>query len=125
MIEGPGTILGGLPVIATVDHGKDADTPNGPGEYWAEVRAIYWRKRDGSKGAEIPEHIIIRAEKYDSYFSCLIEQVEEYFHYEKWKAAEAAKAIEAGTATTPQSGVVHESASPTGFAQSPSGDPLP
>ena len=124
MIEGPGTILGGLPVIAIIEHGKDADTPNGPGEYWAEAQAIYWRKRDGSKGAEIPEHIIIRAEKYDSHFSTLIEQVEDHFHYEKWKAAEAAKAIEAGTAET-CNGSVHESASPTGFAQSPSGDPLP
>ena len=26
----PATILGGLPVIATVSFGKDADTPNGP-----------------------------------------------------------------------------------------------
>jgi hypothetical protein len=39
--------------------------------------------------------------------------------------ARLAKAIEAGTATTTKIGVVHESASPTGFAQSPSGDPLP
>ena len=35
MVEHVATILGGLPVIADVAFGKDADTPNGPGEYWA------------------------------------------------------------------------------------------
>lgn len=82
--EGPGTILGGLPVIAIVHSGKDADTPNGPGEYWSEVLAIHWSKRDGSKGKELPEHIVARAEKYDYAFCDLIEAVHEHLAYEKW-----------------------------------------
>lgn len=73
--EGIGTILGGLPVVAVVTGGKDADTPNGPGEYWTEVVSIHWMKRDGSKGAEIPPHIRDRAEAYDFGFCDLTEQV--------------------------------------------------
>lgn len=73
--EGPGTILGGLPVIAIVTGGKDADTPNGPGEYWTEVVSIHWMRRDGSKGKEIPAHIRDRAEAYDYGFCDLTEQV--------------------------------------------------
>lgn len=82
--EGPGTVLGGLPVIAVVESGKDDDTPNGPGEYWSEVQAIHWRKRDGSKGKEIPEHIVERAEKYDYGFCALIDAVHEHLAYERW-----------------------------------------
>ncbi len=81
MLEGPGTILGGLPVIAVVSFGKDADTPNGPGEYWAEVESIHWMKRDRSKGKEIPEHIRDRAEKYDYRFCDLIERVQDHLIY--------------------------------------------
>lgn len=83
--ERPGTILGGLPVIAEVEFGKDADTPNGPGEYWAEVQAIYWRKRDGSKGKEIPEHIRDRAAKHDYAFCYLIEQIEDQLVQERYE----------------------------------------
>lgn len=77
--EGPGTILGGLPVIAVIEAGKDADTPNGPGEYWQEIVSIHWKKRDGSKGKKIPEHLRDRAENYDYGFYSLIEQVD-YHH---------------------------------------------
>ncbi len=81
---GPGTILGGLPVIAEVTSGKDEDTPNGPGEYWSEVQMIYWRKRDGTRGKQLPEHIIDRAEKYDHHFCDLINQVHDHLAYKKW-----------------------------------------
>lgn len=84
MPEGPGTILGGLPVIAVVSAGKDADTPNGPGEYWEEVDSIHWMKRDGSKGKEIPKRLRDKAEKYDSYFCCLLEQVWDHLIHEEW-----------------------------------------
>lgn len=82
MPEGLGVILGGLPVVAQVSFGKDADTPNGPGDYWAEVEAIYWCKRDGSRGAPIPQHLRDRAEKYDPYFCRLIEQVSDQLVHE-------------------------------------------
>lgn len=81
--EGPGTILGGLPVWAEIDAGKDADTPNGPGDYWAEVRQIYWRKRNGSKGKPIPQHLFDKAAKYDYKFCDLIEQVQDHWLYYK------------------------------------------
>lgn len=74
---GEGTILGGLPVIAEVSWGTSWE-----GEGYAEIDAIYWRKRDGSKGGAIPQAIMDRAEKYDSYFSCLIEQLSEQAAYE-------------------------------------------
>lgn len=84
--EGVGTILGGLPIIAKVAFGKDADGPWGYGEYWSEVEAIYWVKRNGTKGKEIPQHIFDRAEKYDPYFCSLTEHLSECAAHE---AAEA------------------------------------
>ncbi len=74
---GQGTILGGLPVIADVDWGTDYW-----GEGYAEIEAIYWMKRDGSKGKPIPQSVFDRAEKYDNYFSSLIEQLSENAAYE-------------------------------------------
>ena len=85
MVTRPATILGGLPVVATIAFGKDADTPNGPGEYWAEVEEICWRKRDGTAGKPVPEHIYDRAEKYDPYFSALIETIESELAYEAYE----------------------------------------
>jgi hypothetical protein len=70
---GPGTILGGLPIIADVSWGTDWY-----GEGYAEIDAIYWRKRDGSKGKQISQTIFDRAEIYDSYFSNLVEQLSEH-----------------------------------------------
>lgn len=87
--EGPGTILGGLPVIAVIESGKDIDTPNGPGEYWSEVQSIHWRKRDGSKGKELPEHIVGKASNYDYDFCNLIEEVHEHLAHEAWLEKQA------------------------------------
>jgi hypothetical protein len=70
-------------VYAEVSCGKDADTPNGPGEFWAEVDAIYWLKRDGTKGKEIPKSVYDRAEKYDYAFCDLIEQVFDHMRHEQ------------------------------------------
>lgn len=67
---GFGTILGGLPIIADVDWGTDYW-----GEGYAEIEAIYWMKKDGTKGKPIPQKVFDRAELYDSYFSSLIEQL--------------------------------------------------
>jgi hypothetical protein len=76
--SGPGTILGGLPIIADAAFGQDWD-----GEYWSEVEHIYWMKKDGSAGKEIPAHIRDRAEKYDPYFSCLTEQISDHLAHEQ------------------------------------------
>lgn len=78
---GPGTILGGLPIIADVSWGTDYW-----GEGYAEIEAIYWVKRDGTAGKPIPQHLWDRAEKYDAYFCSLVEQLSEY------AACEAAEA---------------------------------
>lgn len=80
MPEGPATILGGLPVIAYVSFGID-DGPNGR-DYWASVEHIYWRKKDGTKGKEIPQHLRDRAEKYDPYFATIVEQINDYLAYQ-------------------------------------------
>lgn len=66
-----GTILGGLPVVADVVFGYDSWNM----EHWAEVETIYWQKRDGTAGKALPQHIVDKARKYDTGFSCLIEQV--------------------------------------------------
>lgn len=76
--SGQGTILGGLPVIADVDWGTDYW-----GEGYAEISAIYWMKRDGTKGKPIPQKVWDRAEIYDSYFSSLVEQLSEQSAYEE------------------------------------------
>jgi len=82
MTWAPATILGGLPVWADVHWGKDADTPNGAGDYWAEVEDICWRKRDGSRGKSITQKVWERAENYDCYFCHTIEEVEDYLDHQ-------------------------------------------
>lgn len=83
MPEGPATILGGLPVWAEVSFYR--------GDGWttdddAEVDALYWLKRDGTKGAPLPQHIIDRAEAKDPYWQCdVIEKVSDHLMYEQWQ----------------------------------------
>lgn len=84
-VSAPVTILGGLPVVAFVAFGKDADTPNGAGEYWAEVEDICWMKKDGSAGKSIPQHLIDKAEVYDPYFANLTESVSDHLAMERWE----------------------------------------
>ena len=79
------TILGGLPVIADISFGYDAYST----EYWAEVDAIYWRKRDGAAGKEISQHLRDKAERYDPYFSDLVERANEQLAYEASENPEA------------------------------------
>jgi hypothetical protein len=86
--EGAGHILGGLPVYAYIDCGKDSDTPNGPGEYWSEVRSLHWLKKDGTPGKELPKHIVERAEKYDYGFCTLMENIAEQLAYEEYQKAQ-------------------------------------
>lgn len=81
-IEGPGTICGGLPVIAKVwfTQGDGWSDPD------AGVDAIYWQRRDGTKGKEIPQKVYDRAEAMDYGLSNLIEQVFDHVAHEQWLA---------------------------------------
>lgn len=72
------TILGGLPIIVEVSFGYDSFSL----EHWAEVQHIYWCGRKGSCGKEISNKVRDRAEKYDPYFSNLIENISEQLAYE-------------------------------------------
>lgn len=111
--EYPVVILGGLPAVAEVVFGKDADTPNGPGEYWAEVRGLWWRRRDGSKGTPISDKIRDRAEKHDHGFCGLTEFVSDECAREAWLATPegiaftADQAREGASALRPQTDQIH------------------
>lgn len=56
------SILGGLPVVAEVWFSG----PDYNGEYDSGCDALYWRKRDGSKGKEVSAAVMDRLERYDS-----------------------------------------------------------
>ena len=73
-IEGPSTILGGLPVWAefTYTRGDWGFTDDD-----FDLDALYWLKRDGTKGNPLPEHMYDRAEKHDEYFSDCFQQLED------------------------------------------------
>ena len=69
---GPGTILGGLPIIAEVFWGTDYW-----GEGYSDIIAIYWRKRDGTKGKKVSQAIFDRVWEHDPYFCSLVEQLQD------------------------------------------------
>ena len=73
------TILGGLPVMATVWFDRDDFS----GEYLAEVEEICWVKRNGKPGKEIPQKVRDRAAVYDPCFCCLVEDVSEQLAWER------------------------------------------
>ena len=75
-LEGRSSIKGGLPVWVRIRYGKDVDTPNGPGEYWAAVESISFLKRDGAPGTEISQRLWDEGEAYDPYWCALIEEAE-------------------------------------------------
>jgi hypothetical protein len=72
------TILGGLPVVAEVwFSGPDFD-----GEYDAGVVGLYWRKRDGSKGAPLSQRLMDKIEAKDSWWqSDVTEQASDWLGY--------------------------------------------
>lgn len=80
-MEGPATILGGLPVIAEVwyTRGDGYSTDDDCG-----VDALYWQKRDGSKGAPLPQKIWDRLDKIDYWEADVCEAVFDYLSYQKW-----------------------------------------
>jgi hypothetical protein len=73
MPSGQVTVLGGLPAIAEVSFYS--------GDGWstdddADVDALFWVKRDGSKGAPFSEKMYDRLEKRDPYWvSHVVEQI--------------------------------------------------
>ena len=54
-------IFGCLPAIAVISTGYDSFT----GEYWSELDHLFWRKRDGLPGKEIPKKIRDRVDDGD------------------------------------------------------------
>ena len=84
MPEGPATILGGLPVWVEASAGVD-DNPITGREYWSEVDALYWLKKDGTKGSPIPQKVWDRAEEYDYGFCTTLEQLWDHLSYEQYE----------------------------------------
>jgi hypothetical protein len=76
-LRGPATILGGLPVWAecwfTRGDGWTTDDDCG-------VDALYWLRRDGTKGAPLPQKIIDRLDKTGHWEASVCEAVCDYFH---------------------------------------------
>ena len=82
MPEAQVSVLGGLPVIADVWFSG----PDYFGEYDAGVNALYWAKRDGTKGKEVSQKIYDKLDKRDSYWQANVtEQVSEALAYEEWE----------------------------------------
>lgn len=79
MVEGPCTVLGGLPLIAEVTFTR--------GDGWmtdddAEVDALYWVKADGTKGKPVSQAFYDRLEKRDEWWQAgVIEQVCDHIAY--------------------------------------------
>ncbi len=90
MPEGPCTILGGLPVIAEVwfTRGDGWTTDDDAG-----VDALYWIKRDGTKGKPVPQSIYDRLEKKDPYWEGDVTlAVSEHLSYEAFLETDEGKA---------------------------------
>jgi hypothetical protein len=82
MPEAQVSVLGGLPVIADVWFSG----PDYYGEYDAGVNALYWEKRDGTKGKEVSQKIYDKLDKRDPYWHAdVTEQVSEALAYESWE----------------------------------------
>lgn len=83
MPEGKAYLKGCLPVWIVVNCGKDADTPNGPGEHYEEVEEIYWLKRNGTKGSHISQKLWDEAEAEDYGFCMMLEAFWSDMRYEQ------------------------------------------
>ena len=71
-VEGPTTILGGLPVWAvfTYERGDGWETDDD-----FTLDAMHWLKRDGTKGGALPQHLRDRAEDRDMFFCDAFQQL--------------------------------------------------
>lgn len=79
MVDVPVHLFGCLPVIASINYGM-TDGPNGR-DYYSDVEELWWRKRDGSKGERVPQHIVDRAEKLDPYHCSLVEEANDWLMF--------------------------------------------
>lgn len=81
-------IFGKMPVIVDIGYGYE-DSPCFGREYYEEVEGIWWRKKDGTKGKHVPEHLMDRLEEQDMYLLNLIEScwVDKYFEDEEEELA--------------------------------------
>lgn len=84
MLSGPATILGGLPVFAecwyTRGDGLTTDDDCG-------VEALYWLRRNGTKGKELPQSIMDRLDKTPYWEAGVCEMVCDHYHCEREEAA--------------------------------------
>lgn len=76
-LRGPATILGGLPVFAVCWYTR--------GDGWSTdddcgVEALYWLRRDGTPGKELPQKIIDRLEKVPFWEADVCEMVCDHYH---------------------------------------------
>lgn len=75
----PVTILGGLPVIASVWFSG----PDYEGHYDAGCDGLYWQNRDGTRGAPLSERMMDRVEKQDEYWQAdVTEKANDWLGYE-------------------------------------------
>lgn len=82
VLEGPASILGGLPVWAECSVHVSPAGPWGPAEYDMELDDLFWQKKDGSKGGRIPDHIWESASQKDPYWQAYVtEAVSDYVAY--------------------------------------------
>lgn len=82
VLAGPAQILGGLPVWAECSVHKSPAGPWGPEEYDMEVDALFWLKKDGTKGGALPEHMYDKASEKDPYWQAYVtEAVSDYVVY--------------------------------------------
>lgn len=76
-LSGPATILGGLPVFAVCWFTR--------GDGWTQdddcgVEGLYWLRRDGSKGKELPQSVLDRLEKVSFWEAGVCEMVCDHYH---------------------------------------------
>lgn len=83
MPEAQVSVLGGLPVIADVWFSG----PHYFGEYDAGVNALYWARRDGTRGKEVSQKIYDKLDKRDPYWQAdVTERASEALAYEEWES---------------------------------------
>jgi len=80
MVDGPATVLGGLPVIADCWYSG----PDYFGEYDCGCDGLFWAKRDGKRGKPLSDTLMEKIEKRDPYWQANVtEQVSDYLSYSK------------------------------------------
>jgi hypothetical protein len=88
VVEVPITLIGGLPVIVEVHWWQCYE-----GDWDASIDAVYWRKRDGSKGAPFSEKLLDSIATRNQWWEAdAIEAASEYLAYEQFQREQLEKA---------------------------------